>query len=122
MRNNFFAKTPLFILIGAVGLATGSAEKSTTRATAQSSANRAATADIGALSPRGEARIQREVRHQLVMLPYYGIFDNLADQVNGSTVTLYGQVSRPTLKSDAENEIGRRKRREANRGRGPRDQ
>jgi hyperosmotically inducible protein len=50
-----------------------------------------------------EGRIAREVRHQLVMLPYYGVFDDLAFQVNGSTVTLLGSVIRPTLKSDAEN-------------------
>jgi hyperosmotically inducible protein len=36
------------------------------------------------------------------MLPYYGVFDNLAYRVNGSTVELYGQVTRPTLKTDAE--------------------
>jgi hyperosmotically inducible protein len=51
----------------------------------------------------GEARIAREVRHQLVMLPYYGVFDDLAFFVQGSTVTLVGQVTRPTLKSDAQN-------------------
>ncbi|HWB95398.1 MAG TPA: BON domain-containing protein, partial [Bryobacteraceae bacterium] len=47
-------------------------------------------------------RIIREVRHELVMLPYYGVFDNLAYRVDGETVTLLGQVTRPTLKSDAE--------------------
>ena len=47
----------------------------------------------------------REVRHELVMLPYYGIFDNLAYRVDGRVVTLFGQVSRPTLKSDAENVV-----------------
>lgn len=36
------------------------------------------------------------------MLPYYGVFDNLAYQVNGNNVTLMGQVTRPTLKSEAE--------------------
>ena len=36
------------------------------------------------------------------MLPYYGVFDNLAFRVDGYTVTLLGQVTRPTLKSDAE--------------------
>ncbi len=51
---------------------------------------------------RGQSRITREVRHELVMLPYYGVFDNLAFQVYGGTVTLLGQVTRPTLKSDAE--------------------
>lgn len=45
--------------------------------------------------------LAREVRHELVMLPYYGIFDNLAYRVDGSTVTLFGQVTRPTLKDDA---------------------
>ncbi len=50
-----------------------------------------------------EGRIAKEVRHQLVMLPYYGVFDDLAFRVSGSTVTLLGSVTRPTLKSDAEN-------------------
>jgi hyperosmotically inducible protein len=56
-------------------------------------------------SQKGEARIVREVRHELVMLPYYSVFDNLAYKVNGYTVTLEGQVTRPTLKSDAENAV-----------------
>lgn len=50
-------------------------------------------------------RIIKEVHHELVMLPYYGVFDNLAYKVNGSTVTLLGQVTRPTLKSDAGNVV-----------------
>ena len=50
-------------------------------------------------------RLVREVRHELVMLPYYGVFDNLAYRVDGSTVTLLGQVTRPTLKSDAGNVV-----------------
>jgi hyperosmotically inducible protein len=50
-----------------------------------------------------ETRIAREVRHQLVTLPYYGIFDDLAFRVEGDTVTLMGSVVRPTLKSSAEN-------------------
>jgi hyperosmotically inducible periplasmic protein len=44
----------------------------------------------------------KEVRHQLVMLPWYSVFDNLAYKVDGDKVTLFGQVTRPTLKSDAE--------------------
>jgi hyperosmotically inducible protein len=55
----------------------------------------------------GQDRIAREVRHELVMLPYYGVFDNLAYRVDGHTVTLLGQVSRPTLKSDAGNVVKR---------------
>jgi hyperosmotically inducible protein len=49
----------------------------------------------------------KEVRHELVMLPYYGVFDNLAYRVDGAKVTLFGQVTRPTLKSDAENVVKR---------------
>ena len=43
-----------------------------------------------------------EVRHQLVLLPYYSVFDNLGFRIEGSKVVLVGQVVRPTLKSDAE--------------------
>jgi hyperosmotically inducible protein len=50
-----------------------------------------------------ENRIAKEVRHQLVTLPYYGVFDDLAFRVEGGKVTLLGAVTRPTLKSDAEN-------------------
>ncbi|PYT16988.1 MAG: transport-associated protein [Acidobacteria bacterium] len=50
-------------------------------------------------------RIVKEVRHELVMLPYYGVFDNLSYRVDGSKVTLFGQVTRPTLKSDADNVV-----------------
>lgn len=53
----------------------------------------------------GQDRITREVRHELVMLPYYSVFDNLAYQVNGDTVTLLGQVARPSLKDDAERSV-----------------
>lgn len=55
----------------------------------------------------GQARLLKEVRHELVMLPYYNVFDNLSYRVNGSTVTLMGQVTRPTLKSDAGNVVKR---------------
>lgn len=47
------------------------------------------------------ARIQTEVRHQLLMLPYFGVFDNIEFSVEGGTVTLSGQVTKPVLKSDA---------------------
>jgi hyperosmotically inducible protein len=51
---------------------------------------------------KGYERFVREIRHELVMLPYYGVFDNLYYKVDGYNVTLMGQVTRPTLKSDAE--------------------
>ena len=60
----------------------------------------------GVLSQKGIDRIVKEVRHELVMLPFYGVFDNLSYKVDpDGTVTLLGQVSRPTLKSDAENVV-----------------
>ena len=52
-------------------------------------------------------RLVKEVRHELVMLPYYGVFDNLSYRVDGDRVTLFGQVVKPTLKSDAENVVKR---------------
>jgi hyperosmotically inducible protein len=54
---------------------------------------------------RSQERITREVRHELLMLPYFGVFDSIAYKVDGSTVTLLGQVVRPSLKSDAENAV-----------------
>src|SRR5688572_28033552 len=51
---------------------------------------------------KGYERFVKEIRHELVMLPYYGVFDNLSYKVDGYNVTLMGQVTRPTLKSDAE--------------------
>ena len=55
----------------------------------------------------GESHVAQQVRHQLLMLPYYGVFDDLAFRVDGGTVTLLGAVTRPTLKSDAENSVKR---------------
>jgi hyperosmotically inducible protein len=52
-----------------------------------------------------QARLAAEVRHQLLMLPYYGVFDNLAYRVDGNKVTLFGEVTRPTLKSNAEKAV-----------------
>ena len=52
-----------------------------------------------------QRRLEREVRHELVTLPYYDVFDNLEYRVDGGQVTLSGQVVRPTLKSGAENVV-----------------
>ncbi len=56
-------------------------------------------------SAKAEERIIREVRHELLMLPYFGVFDNIVYKVDGYNVTLIGQVVRPVLKSDAENAV-----------------
>jgi hyperosmotically inducible periplasmic protein len=52
-----------------------------------------------------QENIVREVRHQLLLLPYYSVFDNLKFKVDGDKVTLLGQVTRPSLKADAESAI-----------------
>lgn len=54
------------------------------------------------VSETAQTRIAKEVRHEILMLPYFGVFDNIEFRVDGNSVTLMGQVTRPTLKSDAE--------------------
>jgi len=54
-----------------------------------------------------DPQLERRVRHELVTLPYYGVFDNLAYQVNGDTVTLYGEVVRSSTRSDAAGRVKR---------------
>ena len=56
-------------------------------------------------SQRGDERLIKEVRHELTMLPYYSVFDDLSYKVERGTVTLFGAVVRPSLKSDAENVV-----------------
>ena len=56
-------------------------------------------------SAKAQDRIAREVRHELLMLPYFGVFDNISFKVNGYDVSLFGQVVRPSLKSDAQNAV-----------------
>jgi hyperosmotically inducible periplasmic protein len=48
-----------------------------------------------------ETWLTAQVRHRLLMLPFYSVFDNLQYQVNGDTVTLLGEVERASLKDDA---------------------
>ncbi len=51
--------------------------------------------------------LPEQVRKELVTLPFVGVFDNLAYKVEGDTVTLYGQVVRPTSRSSAERRVAR---------------
>ncbi len=51
------------------------------------------------------SHLEKKIRKELVTLPYYGVFDNLAFRVNGGTVTLYGKVVRPTTRDDAEHRV-----------------
>ena len=63
------------------------------------------TQDRDQPSAKAQEHIIKEVRHELLMLPYFGVFDNIAFKVDSYTVTLLGQVTRPSLKSDAENSV-----------------
>jgi hyperosmotically inducible periplasmic protein len=54
---------------------------------------------------KSETNIQREVRHELATLSRYTIFDNIAYRVDGTQVTLLGQVVQPALKDDAEKAV-----------------
>ena len=59
---------------------------------------------FGKVSPQGavNARLIKQVRHELVTLPYYGVFDWLQFELRpDNTVVLRGQVVKPTTKSDA---------------------
>ena len=56
-------------------------------------------------SPKSETQIAKHAQHEILSLPYLDVFDNITLRVDGQTVTLMGQVTRPTLKSDAESAI-----------------
>lgn len=66
-------------------------------------------AQLGSPDTRDTRRMEalkEQVRHQLVMLPYYSVFDWLQAGVKpDGTVVLKGEVTRPTLKNDAEHRV-----------------
>ncbi len=68
-----------------------------------------AVAALPAVAATGSASdlssLERQVRHEIVMLPFLSVFDDLQFQVNGSTVVLSGQVARPSLKASAERAV-----------------
>lgn len=57
------------------------------------------------LSPAAQTKLMKGINHALIMLPYYGVFDNLVYLLQGRTVTLTGQVTNPSLKPDAERAV-----------------
>ena len=57
---------------------------------------------LGAAGYPPREKLAKAVRHELVMLPFYSVFDNLSFRVDGDQVTLLGEVTRPTLKTGAE--------------------
>jgi hyperosmotically inducible periplasmic protein len=93
----------VFLLSVAVYGQSSKPQRSNSPTATDQSSSGSSSGNSQALSPRGLERITKEVRHELVMLPFYGVFDNLAYKVDpDGTVELFGQVARPTLKTDAE--------------------
>jgi hyperosmotically inducible periplasmic protein len=58
-------------------------------------------------SPKAQSRITKEIQHNILMLPDFGVFDNIAFELKGYDVILLGQVSNPSLKSEAEHAVKR---------------
>jgi len=75
----------------------------------QSMSNQSAPAQApppeAALPPEAQAKIAKAINHNVIMLPYYGIFDSLSYQLQGRTVILTGEVTNPSLKPDAERAV-----------------
>jgi hyperosmotically inducible periplasmic protein len=68
----------------------------------------AMTLSAASTSSKVEPDVANKIRKELVTLPFYNVFDNLAYQISDSgEVTLSGQVTRPTLRSSAENVVKR---------------
>ena len=58
-----------------------------------------------AVGPKPPKTMEEKVRHELNMLPYYGVFDDISFRVEGDKVTLLGQVWQPVLKLQTESAI-----------------
>lgn len=57
------------------------------------------------LSPETQMELVKKIRHAILMLPYYGVFDTLGFRLQGRTVILEGQVLRSSLKPDAQKAV-----------------
>lgn len=71
-----------------------------------------ASAAVAAPAPEQapeQTQLAKKVRKELVTLPWYGVFDNLAYEIDGSTVTLHGQVVQPSTRKDAERRVAKLK-------------
>ena len=71
-------------------------------------ADRKQHSDVFTAGPADEAQLAKQIRHELLMLPYYSIFSDLYFELNGSVVTLRGACPPDppwNIKSDAENVV-----------------
>ncbi len=59
----------------------------------------------GSNQPPAQKSLDERVRHAIAMLPYYSVFDELSYRVDGDKVILFGEVTQPALKRDADSAI-----------------
>jgi len=64
-----------------------------------------ASLSFGAGGTTVTSTLEDKVRHELVMLPYFNVFDDLSFRVDNGVVTLFGNVTQPVVKRDAESAI-----------------
>jgi hyperosmotically inducible periplasmic protein len=65
----------------------------------------AATFAFASGSAPAAASLEDKVRHELRMLPYFNVFDDLSFRIDNGTVTLLGDVTQPVVRRDAENAV-----------------
>lgn len=92
-----------------VTLCVAQAPKSNDQSVQTQSANGAAQTGTPnpAMSPESLQKLANKIRHELVMLPYYDVYDNLYFRIQGRTVTLLGETPNAATKSDAGNVVKR---------------
>src|SRR5579884_3333439 len=104
MSNTLKAMLAMAVILACIAAPAQTANPAPTSTSANTSNNiPGPTHEVNpAAAQANEDRITREVRHELLMLPYYSVFDDLEYSVQGNTVYLKGLVVNPATKSDAE--------------------
>src|SRR5436853_3738211 len=101
MRNKSLLMRGFIVAFGVLLLASAPEVRAAQRSKAPNQLESPTARDV-----RRMDALKEEIRHQLVMLPYYSVFDWLQAEVKpDGTVTLMGQVTRPTTKDDAEQRV-----------------
>ncbi len=98
------------VMIAVLAMASALTANSAARKADHNDARKADHNDAFVRGPENESQLAQEIRHNLVMLPYYSIFDDLAFRVDGGVVTLLGACPPEppwNIKSDAENVVKR---------------
>jgi hyperosmotically inducible protein len=102
---NLYAYAEQTRMLVAVNLDYAQAREKLNRLDASPVAPIAKASALAELSSKAAKSLTERVRSALLKLPYYGVFDHFAFQVNGDQVKLTGEVSWPVLKTDAERAV-----------------